>query len=222
MIIWDIYSFCYDSLLTIIPYKRLIEKMLFFLDAKPGEKILDVGCGTGNLEYLNDISEVNFYCLDFSDSMIRRAKRKNPHAIFKKYNILEGKLPFSENFFDKVAISNVLYIVNDLDKFFADVIKKIKTGGIIVITNSTTDGFAPVIKEHFSEMRAFDLLKNIIHLPMIFVIIIINIIIDRVDEHHFYKEDIIEREMTKAGFQILDKETTYGGINVIIRAKKVI
>lgn len=52
------------------------------LAPKPGERILDVGCGTGDLA--NDISKFGAAVvgIDAAESMIERAKEKYPHCTF--------------------------------------------------------------------------------------------------------------------------------------------
>lgn len=52
------------------------------LAPKPGERILDVGCGTGDLA--NDISRfgASVVGIDAADSMIEKAREKYPHCTF--------------------------------------------------------------------------------------------------------------------------------------------
>jgi len=46
---WKRYFKVYDVLNLLIPYQELLNTICDELDIKPGEKILEAGCGTGNL-----------------------------------------------------------------------------------------------------------------------------------------------------------------------------
>ena len=84
---WDIYAKLYDTLNLLEPYQRLHQEVLQSLELKGGELILDAGCGTGNFEKLlqnTGLNNVKIEALDFSQAMLKRAKRKNGNHSFNR------------------------------------------------------------------------------------------------------------------------------------------
>ncbi len=77
---------------------RMWPELKFLFDyAKPGEKILDLGCGNGRFsQYLE---KADYVGVDFSEEMISEAKKRFPGKSFLVGNALN--LPFEADFFDK-------------------------------------------------------------------------------------------------------------------------
>jgi len=98
--------------------------------------ILDFGCGTGN--YLYKISG-NYKCkchgIEPSAGMREKACIKNPGLI-----IVEGNhetMPFEDNFFDFIYMTDVIHHVPDLDSLFKNLSKKAKDKGKICIKSQS-------------------------------------------------------------------------------------
>lgn len=85
MLVWNLYAIAYDVINKNAPYRRLLQDVIGELDLGAGQKLLDVGCGTGNLasEILGDSPALRIVGIDISPAMLRRAKGK----IEKKDNI---------------------------------------------------------------------------------------------------------------------------------------
>ncbi len=45
---WNIYAKFYDSIYYLMPYRQLLWDCFEALDLKPGMRLLDAGCGSGN------------------------------------------------------------------------------------------------------------------------------------------------------------------------------
>jgi SAM-dependent methyltransferase len=88
--------------------KKVINGMdlkLKALNAKEGERILDVGCGLGRIAYEISKSGADVYGIDISGYAIKYAQTTFPNVTFKVMNALD--LPyFSE--FDKIFLDQVL------------------------------------------------------------------------------------------------------------------
>ncbi len=117
---WDIYARLYDTLNLLEPYQKLHQETLKSLELKGGERILDTGCGTGNFEKL--LSQKGFHnskveALDFSQAMLKRAKQKNGiHSFSFQHFDLNSRLPFPDNYFDRVVSINAVYALKDPKK----------------------------------------------------------------------------------------------------------
>lgn len=135
---WASYFRVYDVLNLLIPYQELLETICDELEIKKGEKILEAGCGTGNLALR--IKEIGgeVIGLDNSQEALDIYKVKDPQAKLVLADLRE-KLPFPDNYFDKIASNNTLYTIpkekqlNSLEELY----RILKPGGKIVLTNPT-------------------------------------------------------------------------------------
>jgi ubiquinone/menaquinone biosynthesis C-methylase UbiE len=81
-----------------------------------GQKILDVGCGTGR-HTLRLFNQGNIVIgIDISDGMLSKAKEKLPEVEFIHGDFMEHH--FEETRFDKIIMSLVLEHIKDLNSFF--------------------------------------------------------------------------------------------------------
>ncbi len=133
---------------------KLRKKSLEFLDIQEGDKVLEIGFGTGyNLVELaksvGDNGKV--YGIDITPEMIEISrKRLIKNNLEKRANLVQGnskKLPFNNNSFNIVYISNVLEILSDKD--IKIVLKEIKRvlkpkGKICVIDTSDNENYKTV------------------------------------------------------------------------------
>jgi ubiquinone/menaquinone biosynthesis C-methylase UbiE len=109
---------------------RLILEMLH---PAAGEKILDVGCGTGvfTLDYLATGAEV--VGLDISLPMLEVAKRK---AAGYPFTAVQGNmlaLPFADASFDKVVSVTAVEFTQDARKAVDELFRVANPGGVIVV-----------------------------------------------------------------------------------------
>jgi ubiquinone/menaquinone biosynthesis C-methylase UbiE len=117
-----------------IALRRRARKMIIALDPKPGDKILDVGCGDGFYLFLlsNLGIKLNLFGTDFDPLALKSAKL-NLKGIPLKQADLMRKLPFKDNFFDKVVMSEVAeHLPNDV-KGIKEIKRVLKKGGILCL-----------------------------------------------------------------------------------------
>jgi len=70
----------YDNKLSFV--SELGKKILELLNVQKGEKVLDLGCGTGDLaHFIHDLGAI-VYGIDFSEAMIQQARQKYPDLSF--------------------------------------------------------------------------------------------------------------------------------------------
>ncbi len=107
------------------------------LKLKNGERILDVGCGDGFYLYL--LSNLNqnliLFGVDKDKKALNSAKRNLDTEKIKLINVdLMEKLPFSDNFFDRIIMSEVMEHLPDDLKCMRDIKRVLKKDGKIYIS----------------------------------------------------------------------------------------
>lgn len=133
---WAKYFKVYDVLNLLIPYQELLETICDELEIRPNEKILEAGCGTGNLALKIKERGATVVGLDNYKEALDIYRRKDPTAELVLADLKE-KLPFPDNYFDKIASNNTLYIIpkeKQLDSL-KELYRILKPGGKIVLAN---------------------------------------------------------------------------------------
>tara|TARA_B100001123_G_C15262737_1_gene1007231 strand:- start:939 stop:1595 length:657 start_codon:yes stop_codon:yes gene_type:complete len=98
-------------------------------------KVLDIGCGPGNLEtYLRSkYKNLEMTGVDTSESMLSSAKSNNPKIKFMIGNIVD--LPFKKNSFDLTVSLGVLQNFDgDIDKAIHEICRVTRKSGHIFVT----------------------------------------------------------------------------------------
>jgi ubiquinone/menaquinone biosynthesis C-methylase UbiE len=92
---------------------RSIEQFIInLLNPTAGQKILDIGCGTGNHLIIFNKFGLDVSGIDASPYMIRKAKERLGHRCTLKTGMAED-LPFSDNEFDLAVFINTLEFLED-------------------------------------------------------------------------------------------------------------
>lgn len=126
--------------------------MQILKDEDRNQTILDVGCGPGN--YCKFLSEAGFNVtgVDYSEEMIKRAKKNAPKA---KIMVGDGyNLPFKDNSFDIVLCIGVLTCVSDYKKF-AEEIKRV-TKKILIISTLLRNRKVPDVEQYLKRKLKTD------------------------------------------------------------------
>ncbi len=111
---------------------ELINCFLQEIETNTGINVLDLGCGTGNhTDLLQKASAGNVYGVEPSAGMLSKARQKNKNIVFKQGDA--ENIPFEDELFDLVVMTDVIHHVPDISKMFAEIHRVLKTRGKICI-----------------------------------------------------------------------------------------
>lgn len=94
---------------------------------RPGDRVLDACCGTGDLAIEAARAGGRVTGLDFSPAMLERARRKAPELDWIEGDVLA--LPFEDASFDAATVGFGIRNVADLDGALAEVARVVRPGG---------------------------------------------------------------------------------------------
>ena len=137
--------------------KSLIKRIIELGKLNDGMKILDMGCGTGNLScQLMELINVEIIGVDVSFPMLERAKNKGLEAICS--DIDKNYLPFNSNAFDVIIGAYIIHQFNNLRFMFSECRRILKGGSLVLLTSShkQIEHQHPVINKFFPSYRNVD------------------------------------------------------------------
>jgi ubiquinone/menaquinone biosynthesis C-methylase UbiE len=119
--------------------------ILSFIDLKPNQKVLDIGCGKGvdliklGTDYPD--GSIQFFGIDMSEPAIKYCTdvlKKDPRFSFICQDIENG-LPFPPDSFDAIISNNFLECVVDMPKFLKELHRVIKPQGTVLFAHCDWD-----------------------------------------------------------------------------------
>ena len=102
---------------------------------RPGDRVLDVCCGTGDLALAAAEAGGKVTGLDFSEAMLERARRKEPAIEWVSGDALA--LPFADDSFEAVTIGFGLRNLADAERGLAELRRVVSPGGRVAILEIT-------------------------------------------------------------------------------------
>ena len=117
-------------------------KMYNSLNLKEGDRILEVGVGTGiSLTHVPDFVKVE--AIDYSEPMLVKARKRQEKGEFAaKINFQQMDahvLEFDTNYFDHCVVAHTLAVVADPEVVLKEIIRVTKSSGLIAIVNHYKD-----------------------------------------------------------------------------------
>jgi demethylmenaquinone methyltransferase/2-methoxy-6-polyprenyl-1,4-benzoquinol methylase len=111
------------------------------VDAKPGERVLDLAAGTGTSSQPFADRGAEVVPCDFSQGMLRVGKRAKPHLPFTAGD--GTRLPFADGTFDAVTISFGLRNIVDPDAGLREMRRVTRPGGRLVVCEFSHPTWSP-------------------------------------------------------------------------------
>lgn len=145
----------YDHYRSFAPSEIL--HLIRFGKIEPGLKILDLGCGTGNLSArLSNCIAVDLVGLDKSLAMLEKAREKGVKVLCADADF--SPLPFKNASFDGVMMAYVIHHIKQRPALIRECFRILKGGALILLTSShdQIEGTHPAIKEFFPSLIEMD------------------------------------------------------------------
>jgi demethylmenaquinone methyltransferase/2-methoxy-6-polyprenyl-1,4-benzoquinol methylase len=102
---------------------------------RPGDRVLDACCGTGDLALACARAGGRVTGLDFSERMLERARRKGPELEWVQGDLLA--LPFEDGAFDAVTVGFGVRNVEDVARAFRELRRVLEPGGRLAVLEIT-------------------------------------------------------------------------------------
>ena len=117
----------------------MTQSSLYALDLNTNDRLLEVGHGNcGHLDFVySTFGNIHYHGIEISETMYQEAINNNLHLSQKypvKFYLYEGqKLPFQENYFDKILTVNTIYFWKDVRSFLKEIHRVLKPNGVFTI-----------------------------------------------------------------------------------------
>jgi SAM-dependent methyltransferase len=99
--------------------------------SEPGARVLDVGCGVGQVVQRLQSAGFEAHGVDVSEPNVTRARQ-----VCERCRVYDGKkLPYDDGFFASAGALNVLEHVEEPEAFIAELVRVVKVGGRIVLSS---------------------------------------------------------------------------------------
>jgi len=145
-------------------YDRVFQRLIKILSPKPGEKLLDAGCGYCFHAIRLARSGLQVTGVDFSDVALRRGAENIQHAGTRDQILLQTgdllNLPFSPRTFDYVHCWGVLMHVPQLETALDELIRVLKPGGKLIIMENNSNSL------HVQSKRLMRLARRVLQRPV--------------------------------------------------------
>ena len=247
---WDAYARAYDILMSVIPYRNmLVDVARTLIEGVPAitrgtARILDAGCGTGNLISTLRARKIRGHTMagiDASLHMLARAQAKHAKsgAMFLEAN-LDEQLPFNDKSFDGIACINALYATACPRVTLVELGRVLTPDGSLVIaTPHANASIGRILKAHAHSNKpdaywdrfhaepdqARSLLTEAfegsdIGPEMLEIVFLANRAIVGSSVMSFFTKQQLITLLNETGFTVNSCDTTYAGQDLLITARK--
>jgi SAM-dependent methyltransferase len=136
----------------------LARPFLEFTGLEPGERVLDVGCGTGSLTFtlplVADVAHVS--AIDYSEVYVEAARERNPDPRITIDTADACALPFSDAAFDRALALLVLHFIPETEQAVREMCRVVRPGGVVAAAVWDSYGGMPYQRMFWDTAVALD------------------------------------------------------------------
>lgn len=240
------YMRAYDNTTaTLAPYRKLLSRVVELAQISQGQRVVDLGAGTGNLSIELAAAGANVLSVDSSQEVNVIHRAKNPQASIESVNIdrndkRTGFINLPDRSVDKVCAANLWTYINNRDTLYAEIRRLLKPGGLLVLAVEKR-GYSPlsILKDHLS--REYHRYLEAGDLPLTAVVKVYTDFISKYEDllitaeetkkllrgiaagqYKVYDQGEIAQELKRNGFTVISSELSYAGQAIIITADPAI
>jgi len=130
--------------------KELMKETIEFGGIREGMKVLDLGCGTGNVAVsLREMIDVEVIGIDVSLAMLKKARAKSLRVVAA--DIEKDRMPFRDGSFDRVLSVYVIHQIRDLTFTLSECRRILGKGSLVLLTS----GHAQLEHQHPAILEFF-------------------------------------------------------------------
>ncbi|WP_269931353.1 class I SAM-dependent methyltransferase [Aminobacter sp. HY435] len=137
--------------------RKLAVPFIDFAGVADGDKVLDVGCGTGSLTFAlaeaKNLGEIA--AIDFSPVFVAAAQARNTDPRIKISQADACALPFEDKGFDRTLALLVLHFVPEAPRAIAEMARVTRPGGVVAATVWDHYGGMPGMRMMVDALAAF-------------------------------------------------------------------
>lgn len=145
----------------------LTERIFHLLNLKNEDKVLDIGCGTGNYTIALSKRGFDFTGIEPSEKMLYVAKSRSENVNWVLGSV--EHLPFENKSFDSAIATLTIHHWKDLEKGLSEIFRILKNGGQFLTFTSTSEQmknywlnhyFPEMMRKSISQMPSFAIIKK--------------------------------------------------------------
>jgi SAM-dependent methyltransferase len=138
--------------------RRLAPLFLDFAGVADGERIIDVGCGTGSLTLLipgrANVSTIE--AIDYEQQFVDALRQRNTDPRISARQGDACAIPFGDDQFDRALCMLVLHFVPTPERAVAEMLRVVRPGGIVAATVWDTFGGMPSQRMFWDTIAAIE------------------------------------------------------------------
>ncbi len=138
--------------------RRLARPFLDFAGLEDGDRVLDVGCGTGSLTFtIPEIADVSrLEAIDYSEEYVAAARQRNTDPRIGLQRADACALPFPDAAFDRSLALLVLHFVPETEQAVAEMSRVVRPGGVVAAAVWDSYGGMPNQRMFWDTAAALD------------------------------------------------------------------
>lgn len=138
--------------------RMLARPFLDFAGLEAGDRVLDVGCGTGSLTFtIPQVAEVTHIdAIDYSEVYVEAARGRNTDPRIRIERADACALPFPDASFDRALALLVLHFVPETEQAVTEMTRVVRPGGVVAATVWDSFGGMPNQRMFWDTAAALD------------------------------------------------------------------